>query len=208
MPARPRPPAEGGRPGRLRIIGGRFKRTPLTVVEAAGLRPTPDRVRETLFNWLGPDLAGLSVLDAFAGSGALGLEALSRGAARADFIESDARARRALEATVAKLDLTTCARIVGSDAPTALGRLAGAGTRFDLIFLDPPFGQDWLPRILPRVARLLAAGARLYVESPERLDAPTLKGLFGAADAGPDPIGVRADKAGQVHYHLFTFGAG
>ena len=206
MRARPRPAAEGARPGRLRIIGGRFKRTPLTVVDAPGLRPTPDRVRETLFNWLGPDLEGRRVLDVFAGTGALGLEALSRGAREVVFVESNPRARQAIEALLTRLDAGAQARVIGGDALVALPRLAsGPQARFDLVLLDPPFGQGWLAKILPKVGPLLAPAARLYVESPEALDAAALVHLFGAADGTPIPSGVRADKAGQVHYHLFNF---
>lgn len=181
---------------RVRIIGGRWKRTPLAVPDVDGLRPTPDRVRETLFNWLGGDLPGLSCLDLFAGTGALGLEAASRGAGEVLLVESDRRAARALAATLARLDARGVALLVG-DALTALADARRAGRRFDLVFLDPPFGRGWLEKVLPRMVDVAAPGARVYVESDAALDQAGVDRMLGAGWEL-----VRAGRAGQVFYHL------
>ncbi len=124
--------------GRLRIIGGDYRRRLLPVLDSPGLRPTPDRVRETLFNWLTADLPGARVLDLFAGTGALGLEALSRGARQASFVERDPRVARQLEENLATLDATQRGRVITADAATFL---AGPPTPCSLVFLDPPFRQ-------------------------------------------------------------------
>ncbi|MDE2609325.1 MAG: 16S rRNA (guanine(966)-N(2))-methyltransferase RsmD [Burkholderiales bacterium] len=178
-------------PQQVRIIGGRWKRTLLPVVSGEGLRPTPDRVRETLFNWLGQDLSGLRCLDLFAGSGALGFEAASRGAASVVLVEKLAASVRQLEAIRQKLAATQV-DILHGDARRLVGKL-GAGS-FDVIFLDPPFGQDWLPQVLPDAVRLLAPGGVLYVEAeaPVAADLLEVTGLRIARQA----------KAGAVHYHL------
>lgn len=178
-------------PQQVRIIGGRWKRTPLPVVIGEGLRPTPDRVRETLFNWLGQDLSGLRCLDLFAGSGALGFEAASRGAARVVLVEKLAASVRQLEAIRQKLAATQV-DILHGDARRLVGKL-GAGS-FDVIFLDPPFGQDWLPQVLPDAVRLLAPGGVLYVEA----EAPVAADLLAATGLRV----ARQAKAGAVHYHL------
>ncbi|MGM1052526.1 MAG: 16S rRNA (guanine(966)-N(2))-methyltransferase RsmD [Pseudomonadota bacterium] len=124
--------------GRLRIIGGDYRRRLLPVLDSPGLRPTPDRVRETLFNWLTADLPGARVLDLFAGTGALGLEALSRGARQASFVERDPRVARQLEENLATLDATPRGRVITADAATFL---AGPPAPCSLVFLDPPFRQ-------------------------------------------------------------------
>jgi 16S rRNA (guanine(966)-N(2))-methyltransferase RsmD len=180
-------------PAKVRIVGGAWKRTPLAVVDAPGLRPTPDRVRETLFNWLGHDLSGRRCLDLFAGTGALGLEAASRGAARVVLVERSPRALAALREVKARLR-ADAVEIVAADAPAWI---ADTTERFDLVFLDPPFGGDLLARTLPHAAAALAPGGALYVESGTPLAAgvPPLDALPGWAVH-------RADKAGQVHYHL------
>ena len=194
---------------KVRIIGGQWKRTPLPVPDLDGLRPSPDRVRETLFNWIGPSIAGQRVLDLFAGSGALGLEALSRGAAAALMVERDRRACAGIRSVVARLKATQ-AQLVEGDALASLDACARRGERFTLVFLDPPFRQEWLARVLPGLARVLAPRARLYVESERDVTADEIaQGLR----AGGLPTGavqlVRADRAGQVHYHLFDIdGAG
>ena len=128
-----------GLPREVRIIGGQWKRSKLPVPDKPGLRPTPDRVRETLFNWLGHDLTGWHCVDAFAGTGALGLEALSRGARYCLFIEEDAAARAAIRRNVEALGLTRVTKIWRRDA-TKLGEL-GTLAPFDLVFLDPPYGR-------------------------------------------------------------------
>ncbi|MEW6679004.1 MAG: 16S rRNA (guanine(966)-N(2))-methyltransferase RsmD [Pseudomonadota bacterium] len=164
------------KPGRLnqvRIIGGQYRRRLLHFPDVAGLRPTPDRVRETLFNWLGQDLTGLSCLDAFAGSGALGFEALSRGAARVLLLDRDARVLAALRESARELGLSG-AEILAADG---LSFLAGPGEAFDVIFLDPPFASDLLAGALRGAATRLRPGGRIYAESPRPLEPQALADL-------------------------------
>ncbi len=151
------------RGGSVRIIGGRWRGTRLAVADVAGLRPTSDRVRETLFNWLQPALPGARVLDLFAGSGALGLEALSRGAGEAFLVERDPAAVRALEDACLKLQATT-ARVLRADALALLA--APLHGRFDIVFLDPPFAAGAWTAALDALPPWLAEGAWLYLESP------------------------------------------
>jgi 16S rRNA (guanine966-N2)-methyltransferase len=190
----------------VRIIGGQWKRTPLAVLDADGLRPTPDRVRETVFNWLNHLLDGawsrVDCLDLFAGSGALGFEAASRGAARVVMVEANTAAVRQLQATQEKLQATQVAIVrgdAGAVAQSLLGKArdarAGEG-RFQLIFLDPPYHQGWLPKILPLCENLLAEGGLLYAETEHALDNDALPEWMSGWQA------VRADKAGLVFYHL------
>ncbi len=190
----------------MRIGAGLWKRTPLAVPDVEGLRPTPDRVRETLFNWLGQRLDGLRCLDPFAGSGVLGLEAASRGAAGVVMLERDPRAAAAIRAVIDRLGATQVTLHAG-DALRWLAAPALAAVRFDLVFLDPPFGQGWLDRVLPLLAPLLAPVARLYVEDDAPVDPERVSAGLATAGAsprmGPRVEGLRADKAGQVHYHLF-----
>lgn len=180
-------------PARVRIIGGRWKRTSLAVPDVPGLRPTPDRVRETLFNWLGRDLTGWHCLDLYAGSGALGLEAASRGAERVVLVERDPRAAQSLRASCVRLGATQV-EVVETDA---LAWLARAGAPFDLVCLDPPFGSDALTRVAPFLARVLAPMARLYVEwhAPLVASAPPWSAL-------PGWVLHRSGRAGQVYFHL------
>ena len=162
--SRPAPPpgpvARGA--GQVRIIGGRWRGTKLAVPDRPGLRPSSDRVRETLFNWLMPALPGARVLDLFAGTGVLGLEALSRGAAQAVLVERDPGLAAALRESAAKLSAQ--AEIHAADA---LAWLGGRRDRFDLVFLDPPFADGLWERALDGLAPRLAPGAWVYVESPE-----------------------------------------
>ncbi len=185
---------------KVRIIGGLWKRTPLQVPDVPGLRPTPDRVRETLFNWLGQDLSGLHCLDLFAGTGALGLEAASRGAQSVWLVETDRQALRAIAQVLDKLKADRV-RLVAGDALSALSQAQSAGPRFDLVFLDPPFGQGWLDKVMPRLAPVLADGARLYVESEQALTDDEIAQWLGTRWAL-----VKADRAGQVFYHLLRAG--
>lgn len=125
--------------GRIRLIGGHLKRSQLEVLDSPGLRPTPDRVRETLFNWIGFDIAGSHVLDLFAGSGALGFEAISRGAASTLLIERDAKVAALLEKNAQRLHITEQTLILHADS---LNQLKNTPDRpFDIAFIDPPFHQ-------------------------------------------------------------------
>jgi 16S rRNA (guanine966-N2)-methyltransferase len=181
-------------PGRVRIIGGQFRRTPLAVVDAPGLRPTPDRVRVTLFNWLDHLLggyAGVRALDLFAGTGALGLEMASRGAAVIVLVESNARAAEALRKVQEKLEARQV-RVQQSDWQTAVATMGPAS--FEVVFLDPPFGSGLLERAVGAARRLLTSQGLLYVESADAVVAADLERW--------DLELVRADKAGAVHFHL------
>lgn len=158
--------------------------------DAEGLRPTPDRVRETLFNWLGQDLDGLSCLDLFAGSGALGFEAASRGAAKVVMVEFSAKVAAALEENARLLEAGERLQIVRADAVKFASSLSVAGARFDVLFLDPPYKQGWIERLAPVLPQLLADDGALYVEAEYPVDA------CGAWQT------VRSGRAGQVFYHL------
>jgi 16S rRNA (guanine966-N2)-methyltransferase len=172
----------------VRLIGGQWKRSKLPVLDRPGLRPTPDRVRETLFNWLGQDLTGWRVLDAFAGSGALGFEAASRGAREVVLLERDAVIARALAASKARLQADT----LQVHATDALSWMAGAAHgRFDLVMLDPPFDAGLHGIATDAAIRLLTPGGWLYVESGEALEPP----------AGCETH--RHLQAGGVHAHLW-----
>lgn len=150
--------------GNVRIIGGCWRGTRLPVPDRPGLRPTSDRVRETLFNWLQPVLPGARVLDLFAGSGALGLEAVSRGAAQATLVERDDELARSLRELAARLEGGNAVSVVRADALAWLHGQADAA--FDLAFVDPPFDANLWGGVLPVLAPKLAASAWLYVESP------------------------------------------
>lgn len=156
--------ASAGRPGSVRIIGGRWRGTRLPVPDRPGLRPTSDRVRETLFNWLQPVLPGARVLDLFAGSGALGLEAASRGAAAAQLVEADPQLAQALADAAARLDPDGRVAVRRGDALAFLRE--HAGERYDIAFVDPPFAAGLWPAVLELLPARLAADAWLYVESP------------------------------------------
>jgi len=175
--------------GVLRIIAGEYRGRRIKVPSRPGLRPTPDRVRETLFNWLGQWLDGQSCLDLFAGTGALGFEAASRGAARVVMVESDRTAFDALQATRQTIGAASIEVVFGD----ALAYLAREGERFDVVFLDPPFRQNALPAVFERLGRRLKSGARVYAESDEPI-AP------GAAWQE-----LKRDRAGQVSYQLFQW---
>jgi 16S rRNA (guanine966-N2)-methyltransferase len=191
--ARPSASSSRGKPHTIRIIGGDWKRTPLPVLDLDGLRPTPDRVRETLFNWLGQDLDGQRCLDLFAGSGALGFEAASRGAASVVMVERHPRAAQQLRANKDKLG----ARAIEVAEADALRLAAGlAPASFDVVFLDPPFGDAALfDRALALAAPLVARGGSLYVEAGIELEPHAHPALSGWEVA-------RHGKAGAVHYHL------
>ena len=186
----PRSPSRAAA-GMVRIIGGRWRGTRLAVADLPGLRPTSDRVRETLFNWLQPVLPGARVLDLFAGSGALGLEALSRGAASAVLVERDAKQASLLRATAARLQGGEAAGVVQADALAWLHGQPDAS--FDLAFVDPPFDANFWGGILPVLSRKLSAQAWLYVEAPH------------GADAAPPPDWAlhREGQTREVRYALY-----
>jgi 16S rRNA (guanine966-N2)-methyltransferase len=171
---------------RVRIIGGRFRGRVIRLPRVDALRPTPDRVRETLFNWLGQDLAELATLDLYAGSGALALEALSRGAATAVAVERDPQLARAIVQTGEAFGAT------GLEVATADVRawLSRESRRFDVIFADPPFGDDPWPWLLPACEARLAPAGMIYAEAPRQLEPPPTLEVH------------RHARAGQVHYHL------
>ncbi len=174
----------------VRIIGGHWRSRRLEFPQSAGLRPTPDRVRETVFNWLAPVLPGAACLDLFAGSGAFGFEAVSRGAARAVLVERDAGAVAALHASRAKL-AADATEIVAGDA---LAYLNGPVFAFDVVFLDPPYAAGLLAPCLALLAARgwLRPGGWVYLEAP-------------AGETPALPSGweiVRSKTAGQVGYHL------
>ncbi|WP_428420234.1 16S rRNA (guanine(966)-N(2))-methyltransferase RsmD [Methylibium sp.] len=177
--------------GEVRLIGGRWKRSKLPVPATPGLRPTPDRVRETLFNWLGQDLSGWRCLDAFAGSGALGFEAASRGATEVVLIERDATLVRGLRAVQARLD-AQAVRIEAADALAWLPRYGGPP--FDLVLLDPPFDAGLFELALAAARRVLADTGCLYLEADHTFDAAALKACGFTL--------YRHLRAGQVHAHL------
>ncbi len=182
--------------GRVRIIGGLWKRSVLHFPAIADLRPTPDRVRETLFNWLGQDLSGAHCLDLFAGSGALGFEAASRGAARVVLVERERAAVLALLANAERLKADTL-RVIGGAASAFL---SAANERFDVVFLDPPFRQNVLAEVLERLPRVLNPGARVYMEAPQPLEMQDL----GVAGQGPWRE-LKRGRAGQVYYQLLEW---
>lgn len=145
---------------RVRIIGGQFRRRFISFPDQQGLRPTPDRVKETLFNWLGQELYGMHCLDLFAGSGSLGFEAASRGAARVVMVDRTKPVLAALEEN-RKLLGANQVEIVAGDARHFVRGCSGL---FDLIFLDPPFDSALLAEVLPDLARILKPGGRVYAE--------------------------------------------
>jgi len=186
----------GPRPGQsnlIRIIGGAHKGRKLRFPTADGLRPTADRVRETLFNWLQPQLPGARCLDLFAGSGALGLEAASRGAAEVLLLERSPRVVEQLRENVALLELV---RVQVSQVDT-LAWLQGDARPFDILFLDPPFDDDLLGEScrLLQCQGWLAAGARIYLEMDARTTLPELPAEWAR---------LKEKQAGQVCYYLFS----
>lgn len=171
----------------VRIVGGEYRRRVLRFPDSEGLRPTPDRVRETLFNWLGQELDGWHCLDLFAGSGALGFEAASRGASKVVMIEKSPRVLAALHENHELLHKPPAVEIVRADA---LQYLASNSAKFDLIFVDPPYHKGWLPKLAPLLPALLNENGALYVEAEHEIEA------LGAWQT------VRHGKAGEVHFHL------
>jgi 16S rRNA (guanine966-N2)-methyltransferase len=175
----------------VRIIGGAWRSRLVTFPAERGLRPTPDRVRETLFNWLGQDLSGKRCLDLFAGSGVLGFEALSRGAAEAVLVEHSRAVAGVLRENAARLGAHGVRLVVG-DAIHFL-RDPGGG-RFDVVFVDPPYDSGLVAAALARLPAVLAPGAAVYVESD------------GPIDPGPPWHVHKHARAGSVHYGLLEIG--
>ena len=193
LPRKPRVPVHSApQTHEVRIIGGQWKRTKLAVADRPGLRPTPDRVRETLFNWLGQDLTGWRCIDAFAGTGAIGFEAASRGVSHVQMVENNPKAVAALRVLRDKLH-ADAVRIHAGDAMVVLKRLEAS--KFDLIFLDPPFGADWLSKVWPALPNLLEPNGLVYIEAENAISCPEGYTL------------LRQDRAGAVHYHLFQIAA-
>lgn len=203
MPRRQQTRHRRGPPGSVRIIGGSWRGRRIEVLDGAELRPTPDRVRETLFNWLTPVLPGARCLDLYAGTGALGLEALSRGAAECWFVERDARLAAALEATLLRFigqgstgpesgPATARGRVLVTDALRWLDR--PPLKTFDVVFLDPPYAANNLGDLCKLLARgWLAGQAWVYLETSRSLELPML----------PDGWQLhRESQAGDVHYAL------
>jgi 16S rRNA (guanine966-N2)-methyltransferase len=191
--SRPAPARPSAPPGEVRIIGGLYKRTKLSVPDKPGLRPTPARVRETLFNWLGQDLAGWVCVDAFAGTGALGLEAASRGAAAVRLCEQDANLAQGLKALQLKL-AAACVTVERGDGLALLRRLEPGSQQ--LILLDPPFDSAVFAPALEAAARAVAEPGFIYLEAPEAWGQERLA-----------PLGLelhRKGRAGAVHFHLLT----
>jgi len=191
---RPRPGKDGpaAERNRLRIIGGRWRGLRISFPDHAELRPSPDRVRETLFNWLQPVILEARCLDLFAGSGALGIEALSRGAAEVVLVERDARTARSIEDSLRRLD-TTAATVVQADA---LRYLETPPDRpFNVVFLDPPYASGLLPDVCDKLTRTgwLAPSALVYLEAPSDTPLPPLPASWTVH---------RSRQAGQVGYHL------
>ena len=188
-PARPAPTGAG----EIRIIGGLWRRTRLPVAQRPGLRPTPDRVRETLFNWLGQDLGGWRCLDAFAGTGALGFEAASRGAASVLMNEQDATLVQQLQRLRERLEAQTV-RVLRGDALGCLRQVAPA--TLDLVLLDPPFDlQEVFVPAVRAAAEAVVPGGYVYLEAPQAWGEEQL------AEAGGLQL-YRHLKAGAVHAHL------
>jgi 16S rRNA (guanine(966)-N(2))-methyltransferase RsmD len=175
----------------VRLIGGQWKRSKLPVADAPGLRPTPDRVRETLFNWLGQDLSGWRCLDAFAGSGALGFEAASRGAAEVVLLERERRLALSLNESKQRLKAGQL-RIENVDALAWMARCAPAS--FELVFIDPPFDTPLVEPALVLAARLVVPQGYVYVEAGAPLQPQAL--VTHAL------VLRRQGRAGAVHFHL------
>ncbi len=195
MPPRSRPPRRAADPrkpedgGVVRIIGGQWRSRKLHFHNAEGLRPSSDRIRETLFNWLAPHIAGARCLDLFAGSGALGLEALSRGAERCDFVDNDTVSARQIRMHLATLNC----RDGEVHSRSADSFLQQREADWHIVFLDPPFNKGLLQPALDQLAGRLAEGARVYVETAR-----------GEAFLPPvDWHELRHKTAGQVEYRLY-----
>ncbi|NBO11068.1 MAG: 16S rRNA (guanine(966)-N(2))-methyltransferase RsmD [Methylophilaceae bacterium] len=170
----------------VRISAGEWRSRLLKFPDVEGLRPTPDRVRQTVFNWLGQELHGLSCLDLFAGTGVMGFEAMSRGAQQVILIEKSRPAYQALIENKASLKAQNV-DILNMDA---LQFLAQTKNKFDVIFVDPPYQQGWVNKVLPLIKGVLAEGGLIYVEAE-----------YAITDSDEWQV-VKNGKAGNVFYHL------
>ena len=191
--AKPGPRQNKSLPGEVRIIGGIYKRTKLPVADKPGLRPTPDRVRETLFNWLGQDLTGWRCIDIFAGTGALGFEAASRGATEVLLCEQDPQLALKLKALQERLQ-AGCVRVERGDGVGLLRRQSPGSMQ--LVFIDPPFESTLFEPALKAAADAIAPQGLVYLEAPRSWTAEELA-----------PLGLviwRSSKAGAVHFHLLA----
>jgi 16S rRNA (guanine966-N2)-methyltransferase len=175
----------------VRIIGGMWRRTKLKVADKPGLRPTPDRVRETVFNWLGQDLSGLRCLDAFAGTGVLGFEAASRGAASVQLVELNSALFDDLKKTQIQLQ-ASAVQVLRGDGVAALRQAAPAS--LDVVFIDPPFDAPLFEPALGACARAVAPEGLVYLEAPTRWTDELLSSM--------GLVVHRYLKAGTVHAHL------
>lgn len=185
----------GPRSGQLRIIGGQWRGRKLRFRTAPGLRPTADRVRETLFNWLAADIAGARCLDLYAGSGALGLEALSRGAAHCDFVDCASRALEDIDTHLVSLQASDRGQCY---AMTAQRFLTGHTGPWNIVFLDPPFGEELLGAAVAGLDNgQLPEGALIYIETGSREELPALPAHWEL---------YRDRQAGEVSYRLFVVG--
>jgi 16S rRNA (guanine966-N2)-methyltransferase len=201
-PLKPREPPKPSQDGRnsVRIIGGGWRGRRVSFPDLPGLRPTPDRVRETLYNWLQHAIVGTRCLDLFAGSGALGLEALSRGAAAVVFVEQAQAAARGLVAELARLGGMPKARVVEMGASRFL-RTAGEahghpyGAPFDIVFMDPPFGQEALAEYVPLLdlGGWVKPGGLVYLECEKSAGPPAVPAHWEL---------LKSKSAGEVGYHL------
>ena len=200
MAAKATPSGLVSKAAQVRIQAGQWRRTPIAVVNVQGLRPTPDRVRETLFNWLGQQLIGRHCLDLFAGTGVLGFEAASRGAATVTLVESNRIASVAIRGLIERLSASNMTLIEG-DALANFGRLPKQF--FDIVFLDPPFDQDLIEQTLPKVLAVVKPNAMIYIES----EMPITASLISAWMPQAPLTLVKAEKAGKVYYHLLLYGS-
>lgn len=187
-----KPKSSRATPAQFRINGGEWRSRRFGFADAPGLRPTPDRVRETLFNWLQQPIINSRCLDAFAGSGALGLEALSRGAHHVDFVDALPAATQQIQQHLQTLEANSKANVYGQSALT----LSLPPQPYDIVFLDPPFSQDWLPKMLQHLQQdgFTHANTLLYIEAETATVLNQLNGL----------IWQKQKQAGQVNYGLAT----
>ena len=183
--------ASGGR-NSVRIIGGGWRGRRISFPDMPGLRPTPDRVRETLFNWLQHDIVGARCLDLFAGSGALGLEALSRGAKELVFVEQAVAASRALQEQLTRLGGASAGRVMEMGAARYL---RSAPQPFDIVFLDPPFGRGGLAEYVPMLdtGEWVRSGGLVYLENEKAEGVPRVPAHWQL---------LKSKSAGEVGYHL------